>query len=115
MTKIGILKLIIGKKNTRHYLSSNQKKELFLKQGFTCQICGKNDRPGQRGIQADHKIPLLRGGSNDSENWQTLCNECNVAKRRSCQNCSIDCKTCFWAFPNNTTLPITLFFSKKQQ
>jgi len=51
------------------------------------------------GLQADHKIPLSRGGSHDLSNWQPLCNECNVGKRRACAECEEDCRVCSWAFP----------------
>ena len=52
-----------------------------------------------RGLQADHKVPLSRGGAQEIENWQALCNECNVVKRRACEGCNDDCQECAWAFP----------------
>jgi hypothetical protein len=50
-------------------------------------------------LQADHKVPLSRGGGNELPNWQPMCNNCNVGKRRACEGCSLDCRTCSWAFP----------------
>lgn len=94
--------------NPRAYLSESEKAALFRTDKNTCQVCGKIVAPGVRGLQADHKIPLARNGSHARENWQSLCNECNVAKRRACQGCSIDCKTCQWAFPAQVGIPLTI-------
>jgi hypothetical protein len=52
-------------------------------------------------LQADHKIPLIRGGKNEPGNWQPLCVDCNVSKRRACEGCTLDCKQCPWAFPDS--------------
>lgn len=91
----------LKKANPRLYLSASQKNVLFAKYHNTCQVCGKAIKPGVRGLQADHKVPLIRGGSHDAANWQPLCNACNVAKRRSCADCNDECKKCAWAFPEN--------------
>jgi hypothetical protein len=83
----------------REYLTQNQKNKLFQDYNFTCTTCGVHIQPGIRGLQADHKVPLSRGGSNGLHNWQPMCNNCNVGKRRACEGCSLDCQTCSWAFP----------------
>jgi hypothetical protein len=107
-----ILSRNIGKKNIRAYLSAADKTKLFKSQDYKCQVCGKHAEAGARGLQADHKKPLGRGGTNKSDNWQSICNECNVAKRRSCQGCTEDCAQCFWAFPNSNLLPLTIRLPK---
>ena len=91
-----------GKANPRFYLSATQKRALFESDGYRCQVCGRETEPGVRGLQADHRTPLNRGGSHDVENWQSLCNECNVAKRRACEGCEDDCLQCSWAFPDES-------------
>ena len=83
----------------REYLTQTQKQHLFESYNFTCAICGLTTSAGVRGLQADHKIPLSRLGSNDISNWQPLCNNCNVGKRRACEGCFLDCLSCSWAFP----------------
>lgn len=83
----------------REYLTQSQKHKLFQDNGFTCVTCGVHIQPGVRGLQADHKVPLSRGGGNELHNWQPMCNNCNVGKRRACEGCSLDCQTCSWAFP----------------
>lgn len=64
-------------------------------------VCGSTT-----GLQADHKIPLSRGGKHSKGNWQVLCVGCNVAKRGSCQGCNDDCKKCPWAFPESTGVQV---------
>lgn len=83
----------------RGYLSEADKKALFVKYKSQCQICGKKVKAGVRGLQVDHKIPLLRGGQNNPKNAQPICNECNVGKKTACKDCQDDCKKCPWAFP----------------
>lgn len=83
----------------REYLTQSQKFQLFLSVKNTCAICGKISEPGVRGLQADHKVPISRGGTNALENWQAVCNHCNVGKRRACDGCTIECATCSWAYP----------------
>jgi hypothetical protein len=85
--------------NPRRYLAPALKAKLFKDANSSCQICGKAVPPGIKGLQADHKIPLIRRGSHEYENWQAICNECNVVKRRACEGCNDDCYSCAWAFP----------------
>lgn len=71
-----------------------------------CAVCGR--MPPEVQFQQDHKIPRVRGGGNQFENWQPLCNECNNFKSTSCRGCAIDCDTCPWAFPEkNAPIRIT--------
>ena len=83
----------------RDYLTQTQKLNLFESNNYCCSTCGIKIDAGIRGLQADHKIPLSRGGTNDLKNWQPMCNNCNVGKRRACEGCQIKCETCSWAFP----------------
>lgn len=83
----------------REYMPQLKKIQLFSIAKNTCAICGKITGAGVRGLQADHKIPISRGGNNTSENWQAICNHCNVGKKRACECCNIECSTCSWAYP----------------
>jgi 5-methylcytosine-specific restriction endonuclease McrA len=83
----------------REYLSLPQKNKLFSDAANTCSVCGKVAEAGVRGLQADHRVPLSRGGGNELNNWQPLCNHCNVGKRRACEGCALECKKCSWAYP----------------
>lgn len=90
----------LGQGNLRHYLTDAQKKKLFKSVDYVCAVCGQRFEPGLRGLQADHKIPLNRGGSHEMANWQPLCVECNVGKKKACSGCDLDCTQCPWAFPD---------------
>ena len=96
----------------REYLSKPQKDRLFRESEYTCSTCGIKVNAGVRGLQADHKVPLSRGGSNALENWQPMCNNCNVGKRRACEGCTLDCQTCSWAFPEKQGVPSILNLSE---
>ncbi|WP_197091844.1 HNH endonuclease [Serratia oryzae] len=92
--------------NPRNYLTKKQKDSLLAAQNFTCQICGFHDPLSSTGsLQADHKIPLAREGGHEVSNWQILCHVCNVGKRRACEGCSRDCRSCVWAFPQIQGIP----------
>lgn len=90
----------LNESNPRAYLTEADKKALFRASDYTCNVCKKHSDAGVRGLQADHKIPLSRGGSHERSNWQPLCNECNVAKRRACADCTKNCEDCSWAYPD---------------
>lgn len=83
----------------REYLTDIQKTGLFTNYNYTCAVCGLQAQAGIRGLQADHKVPLSRGGGNDISNWQPLCHNCNIGKRRACSGCTLFCEQCSWAFP----------------
>lgn len=48
---------------------------LFERDGKQCKQCGCTDQ-----LTIDHVIPLARGGSNELDNLQILCNKCNSRK-----------------------------------
>lgn len=95
----------------RRYLTESQKRALFETHNYRCIVCGCIVSPGVRGLQADHKIPLSRGGTHETTNWQPLCVECNVAKRRACAGCNLDCLRCTWAFPERVGRLVQLTLS----
>lgn len=64
---------------------------------FRCSHCGQQE-PAIK-LSPDHRVPRSRGGTNDDENWQPLCEQCNNLKSSACQGCSQNCMTCAWAYP----------------
>lgn len=97
----------------REYLTQNQKNKLFQESDFTCVTCGLKISAGIRGLQADHKVPLSRGGSNELANWQSMCNNCNVGKRRACEGCTLKCEACSWAYPEKFGIKTMVSISDK--
>jgi 5-methylcytosine-specific restriction endonuclease McrA len=95
----------------RTYLSAVQKDKLFEAHRFRCSVCGKSFERKTRGLEADHKVPISRGGGPEFENWQPLCVNCNVSKRRSCQGCTADCQQCGWAYPEKFGALISVQFT----
>ena len=50
---------------------SKRRVRTLRRDGYRCVACGVVDKTG-RSLDADHVLPLERGGSNDLENMQTL-------------------------------------------
>lgn len=46
---------------------------------YKCQMCGRTVDDGVK-LHIDHIIPVSKGGSNNMNNLQVLCHECNLAK-----------------------------------
>lgn len=52
--------------------------EVFKRDNFTCQYCGK--QPPDVTLEADHIIPRCEGGPDTAENLTTACHACNRGK-----------------------------------
>ena len=88
---------ISEKRHPRGHLNDLEWERIRRRYGGVCAVCGRP--PETTGFQQDHKIPRLRGGSDETINWQPLCDECNNFKSTACRNCRQDCRACCWAFP----------------
>lgn len=53
--------------------------EVFKRDGFICQYCGNT--PPKVVLEADHIVPVSKGGTNDMTNLATACFTCNRGKR----------------------------------
>lgn len=60
-------------------LPHGMKEKVFRKDGYRCRMCGASKDDGIE-LTIDHIIPLAAGGTNDLDNLQTLCRECNENK-----------------------------------
>jgi 5-methylcytosine-specific restriction endonuclease McrA len=60
--------------------------DVFRRDGYVCQLCGKKTRPDFKNIyhplypNLDHIIPLTKGGEHTRQNTQCLCRLCNIKK-----------------------------------
>lgn len=61
-------------------LSKDTRFEVFKRDSFTCQYCGRS-APDVI-LEVDHIIPVAEGGSNDIMNLVTSCRDCNRGKSK---------------------------------
>lgn len=85
------------KRVPRIKLSDLEWQKILAQYNHKCAVCCRSE-PEIR-LQQDHKIPRTRGGGNELQNWQPLCDECNNFKSTSCRGCQLECEQCSWAFP----------------
>src|SRR5699024_4683814 len=64
---------------TRKSLSNKIRFEVFKRDNFTCQYCGR--KAPEIVLNVDHIEPVAKGGTNDIYNLVTSCFECNNGKR----------------------------------
>ena len=62
----------------RKKLTQTQRFEVFKRDGFKCQYCGRS--APEVILEVDHIIPVAEGGKNDIINLITACKDCNRGK-----------------------------------
>lgn len=72
---VRLLKLV---KNNNHRNVKFSRKNIFLRDGYTCQYCGKKLEP--KYLTCDHIVPRSRGGITEWSNIVTSCIQCNLKK-----------------------------------
>lgn len=68
--------------NRRGYIPKELREAIFKRDNYTCQRCGVKEAWNVQ-LQIDHIFPVSKGGSDDPENLQTLCANCNQIKSDS--------------------------------
>lgn len=53
--------------------------QVLKRDDYRCQMCGATAKDGAT-LEIDHITPVSKGGSNDPENLQVLCRDCNAGK-----------------------------------
>lgn len=79
----------INSKSRRKSISKALRFEVFKRDSFKCQYCG---RPAPEVVlQIDHVEPVVEGGTNDILNLLTSCSDCNLGKgkRRLSENAAM--------------------------
>jgi 5-methylcytosine-specific restriction endonuclease McrA len=59
-----------------HPVAKLTRRELFMRDNYTCQYCGKQSRD----LTIDHVVPRHRGGPHRWENLVSACKSCNHRK-----------------------------------
>lgn len=91
---------VAAKREPRRPISVATAQRIALAQGSRCTVCGNPVAiAGAKRKDVDHRVPRKRGGTSYEGNLQVLCAACNIAKSTQCTNCSLDCNSCGWAFP----------------
>lgn len=67
-----------NKKKRSRYISSTVRYAVLHRDNFRCVACGITSKNAE--LQLDHIIPFSKGGSNQIDNLQTLCVDCNRGK-----------------------------------
>lgn len=66
-------------KNQRSLMTPELKRQVKIRDNYTCQCCGKY-MPDEVGLHIDHIKPVSRGGKSILPNLQVLCDKCNLRK-----------------------------------
>ena len=68
----------LSTRHGRHPIPRKLRHEVFKRDGYRCRECGASK--DETSLEIDHIVPVAKGGTNDIDNLQTLCRECNRMK-----------------------------------
>ena len=78
--KVVLLRNKVSKpKRQRTHIPRGLRHEVFKRDNYTCVECGARKDDGAT-LHIDHKIPVSKGGTDELDNLQTLCSDCNLNK-----------------------------------
>jgi len=66
-------------KTKRKLIKPSLRFEILKRDDYRCQICGDTAKEGAK-LEVDHIHPVSKGGSNNPDNLQVLCRDCNAGK-----------------------------------
>jgi hypothetical protein len=66
-------------KKKRKQIPSGLRYSILERDGFRCNACGISADDGAT-LHVDHRIAVANGGTNDPNNLQALCSDCNLGK-----------------------------------
>jgi 5-methylcytosine-specific restriction endonuclease McrA len=73
-----VIRLLRFVRNNNHVNAKFSRKNIFLRDDYTCQYCGEKYDP--KNLTCDHIVPKSRGGINEWSNIVTSCMRCNLRK-----------------------------------
>ena len=71
----------ISKGKSRRPMSPKLRFDVLTRDGFCCKRCGRSTKIHGVVLEVDHIVPVVKGGSNDIINLETLCEDYNRGKR----------------------------------
>ena len=72
---------LVGDAIQPHAISAKIKAEVLHGAGRRCQMCGKTVEGEMIKLVVDHRVPRSWGGTDDIENLEALCDQCNGGKQ----------------------------------
>ena len=66
------------KKPIKKTISRRLRHKVFKRDNYRCIECGATNKDTR--LHIDHVLPVCKGGSNDIDNLQVLCETCNLSK-----------------------------------
>ena len=73
---------VIYRKTTKNPVSGPLRHECLKRDMYRCRECGATNQDIV--LEVDHIVPVSQGGSDELDNFQTLCRTCNRAKHNRC-------------------------------
>lgn len=73
-------------KRKRTHIPKGIRHEVFKRDNYTCVECGAKKEDGAT-LHIDHILPVSKGGTDEMDNLQTLCADCNLNKNDVYQRC----------------------------
>ncbi len=70
----------LGMARRTNRLSLSMRFQIFERDNFTCQYCGRNVKENNVILTVDHILPKKLGGSDKFDNLITSCRDCNLGK-----------------------------------
>jgi hypothetical protein len=67
----------------RRPISPKLRLAVMERDSFCCRLCGHSAKAHGVALEVDHIVPVALGGTNELDNLQTLCENCNAGKRDS--------------------------------
>ena len=78
---LGVPSKIVRPVNRSRSIDSESRYTVLFRANFKCQACGaKPSSDNDVSLHIDHVTPFSWGGSNDVDNLQVLCADCNISK-----------------------------------
>jgi rubredoxin len=71
--------LEVEEKPQRKPIKPSLRFEILKRDDYRCQMCGVTAKDGAT-LEIDHIHPVSRGGTNEPDNLQVLCRDCNAGK-----------------------------------